>query len=303
MNTLSLHDLDIELYNFDELLGLFGLSYDITITDIKRAKKIVLMTHPDKSKLSPKYFLFYKRAYDILHTFYENQNKQDIEISNTNTDYEPMQTSELNESSKTHIKSQINNKSQKEFHREFNHLFDEHMAIKPDTTKNEWFYSTEPSYDIQDNVNVSNMKQSFDNIKDTQTGIVRYNGVSNLYMNSGTASSNIYGDDNDEYVSCDTFGKLKYDDLRKVHKEQSIFLVSERDLKNIPQYSSTDHLIKERGKVNMSPLSNLESERLLSTQNSQYKEQMMRKAYTDKLKTDNYADKNRSILSRFLRLT
>jgi hypothetical protein len=44
----------------NELLDLFGLDYNISIDDLKRAKKIVLMTHPDKSKLGPEYFLFYK---------------------------------------------------------------------------------------------------------------------------------------------------------------------------------------------------------------------------------------------------
>jgi len=41
------------LYFFNEKLGLFDLNYYISIDDIKRDKKKVLMTHPDKSKLPP----------------------------------------------------------------------------------------------------------------------------------------------------------------------------------------------------------------------------------------------------------
>ena len=76
------YNLDIHMYSLQELLGLFDLTYSITLEDMKRAKKKVLMTHPDKSKLEPKYFLFYKKAFDIVVKFYENQNKQNAKISN-----------------------------------------------------------------------------------------------------------------------------------------------------------------------------------------------------------------------------
>ena len=54
------HNLEISTYSLNDILGLFDLTYNISIYDLKRAKKTVLMTHPDKSKLGPEYFLFYK---------------------------------------------------------------------------------------------------------------------------------------------------------------------------------------------------------------------------------------------------
>ena len=42
------HNLDINMYKLDDLLGLFNLSYDISIEDLKRARKIVMKTHQDK---------------------------------------------------------------------------------------------------------------------------------------------------------------------------------------------------------------------------------------------------------------
>ena len=68
------HNLDINMYKLDDLFGLFNLSYDISIEDLKRARKIVMKTHPDKSRLDPKYFLFYKKAFDIIVQFYDYQN-------------------------------------------------------------------------------------------------------------------------------------------------------------------------------------------------------------------------------------
>ena len=45
------HNLDIHMYSLKDLLGLFNTDYNMTFEDLKRAKKQVLMTHPDKSKL------------------------------------------------------------------------------------------------------------------------------------------------------------------------------------------------------------------------------------------------------------
>ena len=55
------HNLDIHMYSLQDLLNLFDLTYDIDIESLKRAKKKVLMTHPDKSGLDAKYFCFIKR--------------------------------------------------------------------------------------------------------------------------------------------------------------------------------------------------------------------------------------------------
>ena len=59
-------DLNIDNYTYEDLLALFKLEYDFDVNDMKRAKKDVLMTHPDKSKLPNKYFLFYSNAYKLI---------------------------------------------------------------------------------------------------------------------------------------------------------------------------------------------------------------------------------------------
>jgi hypothetical protein len=42
---------------------------------MKECKKIVLKTHPDKSRLDEKYFIFFAKAYKKLQNIYEFQNK------------------------------------------------------------------------------------------------------------------------------------------------------------------------------------------------------------------------------------
>ena len=76
---MASHNLHIESYSLDELLQLFELNTrNINTENLKRAKKKVLMLHPDKSKLGPEYFLFYKKAFDIVVQFYNQQNRQNI---------------------------------------------------------------------------------------------------------------------------------------------------------------------------------------------------------------------------------
>ena len=300
--SLQEHNLNIHMYSLEELLGLFGLTYDITLTDLKRAKKVVLMTHPDKSKLDSKYFLFYKQAFDVIVRFYDNQNKQSRQATPQNTVYNTNNINNNNDSqTNKKISSIINDMSKQEFNSKFNDLFDKNMTKKIDDSKNEWFRNEDSSYSSDVQVNSSNMGQIFNNIKDKQSGMVKYRGVENIIANKSSNSS--YHDDDDEsYVSSDPFSKLKFDDLRKVHKDETVFSVSERDYDKVTKYSSVDHFMRERSNQSTTPLSKPESEQLLAQHEQLYREKMMKKEYSSNLQNMRYEEKNKSVLSNFLRL-
>ena len=69
-------DLNIDNYSLKDIFRLFSIQSEILDEDVmKQAKKFVLKTHPDKSKLDPKYFLFYSSAYKKLYGVFEFQNK------------------------------------------------------------------------------------------------------------------------------------------------------------------------------------------------------------------------------------
>jgi len=296
------HNLNIHMYKFDEILDLFGLSYEISIDDIKRAKKTVLMTHPDKSKLGPEYFLFYKKAFDMVYRFYENQQKVNATVPSEEEKYKPLNQSDFDKTTNQNIKAKINKMASKEFQNKFNKLFEENMSTKPDPTRNEWFTKDDATFQIDENVTKNNMGQVFEKVKTQQAsmGITNYRGVENLYVNSGTGSK-LY-DDDDQYVECDPFSKLKFDDLRKVHKDQTVLSVSERDYKNVPKFASVDHYSRERNKQTLTPLEKQEAEHMLSLQEKNYKEAIMRKEYESNLKSSQYVEKNKTVLSNFLYL-
>ena len=60
------HNLTLESYSYEELLELFELPKNMSLNQLKNAKKRVLMLHPDKSRLPSEYFLFYKKAFEFI---------------------------------------------------------------------------------------------------------------------------------------------------------------------------------------------------------------------------------------------
>ena len=124
---MDIHNLDISMYSFKEVLELFNINNDEpTVQDVKNAKKTVLMTHPDKSKLDSKYFLFFKKAFDVLYNYYQNNLKQNIDIDNADTDYKDYFDSDDNKG----IQNYIGKIEKDKFNKKFNRLFEENANIK-----------------------------------------------------------------------------------------------------------------------------------------------------------------------------
>jgi len=288
------------MYSLDELLGLFDLTYNMTQTELRNAKRRVLMLHPDKSKLPPEYFLFYKKAFEVVVQFYENNNKQNQEMTEEATTYRPLNNG-LNKATIKKVATVAGEMAPKEFQNKFNELFEKNMATKLDTSKNDWFTKDEPVYKTEEAVSSKNMGQVFENMKQKTAEMVKYRGVQEIDRSGGTR---LYEDDdeNDLYISSDPFSKLKFDDLRKVHKDQTIFSVSESDYTKVKKYSSVDHFVRERGNQPLNPLDKPEAERLLEAKDRQFREQIMQKQHAANLRTMQYEEKNKSIISSFMLL-
>ena len=302
---MSTHNLKIESYTLDELLGLFEIkSYDISMEDLKRAKKKVLMLHPDKSRLAPDYFLFYKKAFDIIVQFYENRNKQLQQITEDTTKYKPIQSQ--NKSTTAEVSKTIDKMSKTDFHNKFNELFEANeMAKRPDPKRNEWFQKEGAEYETPTSgVSAKNMGDAFDKMKQKSAALTRYRGVENM-VSSSSGAGNLYDDDGsneDTYVTSDPFSKLKFDDLRKVHKDETVFAVSESDFSKVQTYNSVDHYNRERSKQDYSPMEKAAAQRILEEKEKMTRDLMMKKEYQAIQQARQFEEKNRSILATFLQL-
>ena len=84
-------DLNINNYEYEDILNLFQIKYDFGEKELKQAKQKVLMMHPDKSGLNKDYFLFFSSAFKTLHSIYEFREKanasEKLDLKNNNTEY------------------------------------------------------------------------------------------------------------------------------------------------------------------------------------------------------------------------
>jgi len=295
------HNLNIHMYNFQELLDLFNLQHNFSLDELKQAKKVVIRTHPDKSKLSGDYFLFYKKAFEIIVKYYENNHKQNAVVPDKKINYES-NNSHFDEETDKQVSKMINNMDAKDFNQKFNTIFDKEMVSTIDTEKNKWFQEEDPQYKTNEKVNANNIGDVFNKMKSQQQGIVKYKGVQNLFINSNSGTQLYDEEDSDEYITTDPFGKLKFEDLRKVHKDQTIFAVSENDIHKVKQYNSVEQYNRERGRQVLTPLKKQEAERQLQTQELDQQKKISQKEYQSKLQTMNYTEKNKNVLSTFLRI-
>lgn len=306
------YDLDITKYSFEEILGLFQLSANMSLSDLKRARKKVLMTHPDKSKLPPDYYLFYKKAFDLVVAYYgythqvEESAKKMEEGAHNQYTYVPPNQEEETERTKTSIQDLSKGGGGAQFNSEFNRLFDENMKPVVDESKNEWFRSQDPVLTAEGTVTQANMGSVFEHLKKQQQaqGLVRYTGVKDMRHNMGTK---LYGEEDggeqeDVYVSSDPFSKLRFDDLRKVHKDQTIFGVSDAGFEQTNKYRSKEEYEATRNKAQYTSLSGAELAALRAKEAAD-RERLERKRQEDMMKGLEFAKKQKAIMANFMRLS
>lgn len=295
-------NLNIMCYNFQEILELFQipLGKTIDVDDLKYAKNIVLKMHPDKSRLPAEYFLFYKKAFDIVVEYYKEENKIHLDTTNINTDY-AAKTDEYE-----NITARINEMEQHDFHDTFNRLFEENMKSQ-EKTKNPWFYQHESKENghLETANSVSEMNQNMMRLKEQQRNsqLTKYRGVQDLCHISGSdlysQTDNDKDSESDTYISSDVFSRLKYDDLRKVHRDESVLSISERDYKRNDSNSNVQKL-QEMRSMRINPMDKTIE---MKARETEWKKQLLEKAHQSKLQTLQYEEKNKNVLSHFLRLT
>jgi hypothetical protein len=343
LNAPSQPVLDIHQYSFREMLDLLGLpdSTRLTETDMRRAKHLVLKTHPDKSGLASEYFLFYKRVYEVvLETFLE-QERTSRPVPTTPVVYDTAIRGAAHADRRGTIGSSGNDsvgggvredktsdpRMQQalralgeggRFQETFNTLFEKHMddparrAAAAERTQ--WF--RDEAADLaaaatqQKASSISGVHDQIERLKaeKAQQALALYRGVQDL---GGTSldTHRLYDDEDAgdanhgaaTYASCDPFAKLKYDDLRKVHKDQTVFMVV--DDGHRPQYASHTELQQARAGAQYTPLQEAEAERMLAESQRAYTERMQRLEHAAKLQTMQYDSKNQAVRAHFMRLT
>ena len=229
-------DLNIHNYDLNDLLNLFKLPFHFNDSHLKAAKKMVLKTHPDKSKLDKKFFLFFSLAYKYLFKIHQLRQSS----STTNTEY---QKDELWENEQSIlIDGAIKTMSNEDYNHWFNKTF-EKMKLKDEieeTGYGDWLKSNE---DIVDETiaNTSQMNEYIQNKKNQLRSVVVHKEFQDV--NSGNHFDLVR--DTPENYGSSIFDKLQYEDLRKAHCE-SVIPVTDEDFHARKKYSNTDELNRDR---------------------------------------------------------
>lgn len=241
MENMEQLDLNIDNYNLEDILKLFNLEYDFDKEGLKQAKKVVLMTHPDKSGLDKEYFLFFTSAYKLIYKIYEFRYKS----GNKNTEY-VVEKNENNEELLKKIKKNDN------FNVWFNKMFEDVAKLKNEEQNSgygDWLKSNE---DLEKRTATKDtMNTLIDERKREIRSLVVHRGIQEM-----ATQSNLYDltmERPDSYSS-DLFSRLQYDDLKKAHTE-TVVPVTIDDYNNRKKYNNINELQNARSNEDTTPLS------------------------------------------------
>ena len=278
-------DLDINNYNLEDILNLFKIPVNFDEQDLKRAKQVVLKTHPDKSGLDSKYFLFYSKAYKMLYSVWDFRKKGDVNKASSNTNYENVD--KFSEEDKKKILDNLfksdNTKIKFKTNSDFNNWFNEQFEKNKIYNENEesgygdWLKTNEGLDEINPNVSAATMKTEFDKKKSSIRALVVHKDVSELNSWNSINASELTREGPGEF-SCDLFSRLPFQDLQKAHTE-TVIPVTDEDYDNVPKFKNVNEYLSHRNKVDITPLSEQQSQQYLNQQNDRESEKAVRRAY------------------------
>ena len=297
-------DLNIDNYQLDDVLHLFRIPVDFNETDLKRAKQIVLKTHPDKSNLDPEYFRFYSKAYKMLYTIWEFRKRGDIDNDNKNTEY----SNDIADEEKKVLldkffetNSKLKNNKSKDFNRWFNEQFDKNKLYNEGEQKGyeNWLRSDEDVDTTSANVTMSTMAQEFDKKKSQMRSLIVREEVmdfSSRGMNGCDLSTDAPGSFNS-----DMFSSLPYQDLHQAHTE-SVIPVTDEDYENKQKFNNVNEFVSYRNTQDTKPLSEMQALEYLNNRNKKDDEMATSRAYQLAKQTELAKQKNNEFWSGLMLL-
>ena len=234
----SSFNLNLNEYNLNDIMELFGLDHGFNELELRNAKKVVMKIHPDKSKLDKKFFIFFSKAYNILCYIFKFREKHGNDGC---VEYD--KNSYTDESEKTKFSKFL---ASKDFNKKFNELF-EANKIKSEFEEGgygDWYKNQDESNKLETITSISQMGDAFHKERLRTKALIEYKGVQEINTNGNNGLS---GTDlamtRPESYSSDLFSKLPYEDLRKAH-EENVVPVLESDVKR--SYNSFEQLKFQR---------------------------------------------------------
>ena len=250
---MSLDDLDLDIRNYElrDILNLFKLPSVFTDAHMREAKLTVMRTHPDKSGLDKAYFLFFSKAYKILHEVYQvraglsRQKGDDLKYDSVKDDIDARRNANSDK---------LKRMNADQFNRWFNQTFEENKLHdeEQDSGYGDWLkgvdnddISDDEHSDLGEGASWAQRMQQLERRKQRlreQALVVRSEVRS--FDSVGCSGYGLARERPEEHSSgLNSFGcgGLAYEDLRKAHTE-SVIPVTHEDYEAVRKYKNMNEL-------------------------------------------------------------
>lgn len=294
-------DFDLSNYSLDDLYNLFKLdpSEHLNQQTLKKAKKVLVFVHPDKSGLPPHYFQFFSKAYGMLAEMESiTSNIKKREHGQAYVDDINTYSNEIHNTIKeTNANTNTTNK-RTSFTKEFNARFEEinrDMLPQNDTKGySEWFKNENPEENVQNHKELySKRKQELREQYALSTNKIQ---PSFFYSSSGCSLL----DQSDDYTS-GLSDSMQYTDLKKSYTE-TIIPVSEDDFNQMPTYRTIDEYKRAREFNTKDPAVYKNHESILNSQEEEERKMSNYRAYELARQLEASEQKNKMFASQFYKI-
>ena len=240
-------DLDIRNYELRDIFNLFKLPSVFTEAHMREAKLTVMRTHPDKSGLDKEYFLFFSKAYKILHEVYQvraglSRQKADAKYNDVKEDIDARRNANSDK---------LKRMNADEFNRWFNQTFEQNKLHdeEQDSGYGDWLKNNDATNeedhheDLDEGSTWSQRMEQLERRKQRlreQALVVRSEVRSYDSITSGSG----YGltrECPEEHSSFGFGSSLAYEDLKKAHTE-TVIPVTQEDYEAVRKYKNPNEL-------------------------------------------------------------
>ena len=237
-------DLDIRNYELRDILNLFKLPSVFNESNMREAKLTVMRTHPDKSGLDKEYFLFFSKAYKILHEVYQvraglSRQKADAKYDDVKEDIDARRNANSDK---------LKRMNAAEFNRWFNQTFEQNKLHdeEQDSGYGDWLKDNDADADNEDadldeGSTWSQRMEQLDRRKKKlreQALVVR----SEVQTFDSFGGYSLTRECPEEHSSGLNFGSsLAYEDLKKAHTE-TVIPVTHEDYDAVRKYKNPNEL-------------------------------------------------------------
>jgi hypothetical protein len=253
-------DLDIRNYELRDILNLFKMPSVFNELNMREAKLMVMRTHPDKSGLDKEYFLFFSKAYKILHEVYQVRaglsRQKDAKYDDVKEDIDARRNANSDK---------LKRMNADEFNRWFNQTFEQNRLHdeEQDSGYGDWLKSN----DADDADNEDNEDNEYNDLGEGSTWaqrmeqlerrktklreqalVVRSEVQTFTFDSFGAGSGYGLARECPEEHSSNSFGSgssLAYEDLKKAHTE-TVIPVTHEDYEAVRKYKNINELQMSR---------------------------------------------------------